>query len=575
MVGRRCERAARAVVLLGICGAIPGCYDGSNAASTDGATDGALGSESGEAPGGSDDGSSESGEPPQDTGALPEDPDFPEPGMLGRQGLRRQTIAELRATLADLLQIDPVEIGLLLEALPADSRTPFDNDYRIQEPSAPLVEGMVSIIEALSAQIISDPSHRDALLSCSPSGPADEACLRQFIEHFGRRALRRPLDPSEVDTYAGFISAAEEDDDFNVAFELVLQALLLDGEFLYVVETGEPTATPGVVRLGDFEMASRLSFLLWGRGPSDALLDRAAAGGLDTPAEVREAALTLMDDPRATEQLQRLHAMWLSYDELSIDPTLAEALRAESDALVGRAIEDGAWTSLFTAEETYLDATLAEHYDIPLPGGAPGWVPYPDARRGGLLSHGAFLAIGRKFSDTSPTERGKAVWTRLLCRDIPPPPPDVDSGLPPEGGSASACKPERYDMRENVECATCHEITDGIGFGLENYGPTGEWRTTEPGNPDCRIEGYGEVPGEGSFAGARGLGQTLLETGALEGCFMQHYYQFAIGRTPDADDEAVVAALSEKFESSDDLRELIVTFVSSEAFSLRVLEEAS
>jgi len=436
---------------------------------------------------------------------------------------------------------------------------------------------MVALAEGLSERIAADPVRRDALLGCTPTGPADAECLRTFVTHLGRLALRRPLSNDEIETYVAFIADAQEDDDFNTAFELALQAILLDVRFLYQVEVGEPTDVAGVRRLDAFEMASRLSFLLWGRGPDDTLLDLAEDGALDSAAGVADVAQALLDDPRGVEQVQRLHAMWLSYDALAVEPMLAASLRQETDALVGRVLEQGSWTELFVSDETYLDETLSEHYDIPLPGGEPGWVAYPDIRRGGLLSHGSFLAIGKKFSDTSPTERGKAVWTRLLCQTIPPPPAEVDSGIPP-AGNPNACKSERYaPLREDPACATCHSIIDGIGFGLENYGPAGEWRTSEPDNPDCKIEGYGHLTGGEDFAGAAALGQQLVDTGKLEACFTRSVYQFAIGRAPDLADDAdaaVLGALAGKFEAGDDLAELLVAFAASDAFRHRVTEEA-
>ena len=122
-----------------------------------------------------------------------------------------------------------------------------------------------------------------------------------------------------------------EDGDFNVGFKLAMQALLLDAEFIYLVERGEPVGgDSSVLRLGDFEMASRLSFLLWGSAPDDALLDLAEAGELETAKEIHDAATTLLADPRGLEQVQRLHAMWLSYDNLAVTPALADSMRKES-----------------------------------------------------------------------------------------------------------------------------------------------------------------------------------------------------------------------------------------------------
>lgn len=559
--------------MLGVAALVGGCYHGAGAGDDPTAT-------AGETDAGETEGASEGSSAESDTDDGYEPPaDWDDPGLLGAQGLRRQSIAELRSTLASIVGATPEELDELVAPLPADTETPFDNDYRDQDPSLPLVEGSVSLAEGLAARIAADPARRDALLGCTPTGPSDVECLRAFVERFGRLALRRPLSADEVDEYAVFIEAAEEDGDFDVAFELALQALLLDAEFIYQVEVGEPTATQGVVALDGFEMASRLSFLLLGRGPDDALLDRAEAGELDSRAGVAAAAEEILAAPEAVAQVQRMHAMWLSYADLPIEPDLAASLRTETDKLVERALQDGDWTGLFTAEETWLDPLLADHYDMTLPGGEAGWVEYPDVRRGGLVSHGSFLASGMKsgFPDTSPTERGKAVWTRLLCEEIPPPPASVDTGLPPDAGGPDACKVDRYaPMRSEPECSGCHTIIDGIGFGLENYGPTGEWRTVEPAQQSCAIEGRGELVGSGEFHGARALGAALVDSGKLEGCFMRSVYQFAIGRAPldEPADDAVIDALTHTFEAGDDLEKLLLTFVASDAFAHRVIEEA-
>lgn len=552
---------------------VAGCYGGAAVDTSSTATDGPTEPTGGDTDGMEAEGSGSSGvdddyDPP---------PAWEDPGRLGPQGLRRLSIGELRTTLADLVGATDEELDELEALIPADTQTPYDNDYRDQEPSAPLVEGMAALSEQLAEMIVADPQRRDAILGCTPSGPSDEGCLRTFIEHFGRLALRRPLSGEDVDIYASFIDEAEADADFDVAFSLVLQALLMDVRFLYMVEVGTPTGEPDVIELDDYEIASRLAFLLWGRGPDDALLDRARDGDLSSQGGVQSIAEQMLEAPAAERQLQRIHAMWLSYDRMPLDPTLAQSLRTETDALVGRAIEEGSWTGMFLSDETYLDPTLAEHYGIDLPGGQSGWVEYPDIRRRGLISHGSVLTLGKKFADTSPTERGKAIWTRLLCNEIPPPPPDVDSGVPPSAGGAGACKDERYaPLQEEQPCASCHTIIDQIGFGLENYGPAGEWRTSEPGKAHCSIEGTGSISGQ-PFAGAGALGELLVESGQLEACFMKNVYQYAIGRSArsdDALDETAVDALSVKFETRDDLHEVVSALVSSQAFRHRVIEEA-
>ena len=500
----------------------------------------------------------------------PGEPSFDNPRAMGPIALRRLTQAELSGTLVRALNEDPAVLAELLDQLPADSATPFDNDVSTQTPSGPLVEGLLALAETLAERLASDPDRLQTLWGCTPSSPADEGCLRSGAASVGRQLLRRPLTGAELDTYAAFISEAEEDGDFTVAIALVLQSLLLDAEFLYRVEVGDET-DGDLVRLTEYEYATRLALLLWGEGPDRDLLDRVEAGDLQTDAGVEAVVDAMVADGRTLRQVQRLHAMWLGYDNMPIGGALGDALRNETDTLIERGLVERSWLSLFDAESTWIDATLAEHYDIPLPGGEPGWVDYPDVRRGGLLSHGTFLSLGKKFADTSPTERGKAVWTRLLCKEIPPPPPDVDSGIPPSGGPADACKEQRYDMREKAECASCHAILDGIGFGLENYGPAGEWRIHEPGRDDCFISGEGELTGSDPFAGAGALGTLLVETGELEGCFMQNVYQFAVGRPVLEDDEPMVTAMTQTFEDEDDFVALLRAFATSEAFRHRVL----
>ncbi|MCH9686805.1 MAG: DUF1588 domain-containing protein [Deltaproteobacteria bacterium] len=488
---------------------------------------------------------------------------------LGPMGLRRLSRAELSRTLTDL--VGPLPAGLI-DSIPGDAETPFDNDYTTQDPSPALIDGLFAMSAAVADHVLADPDRRATVLGCTPSGPDDAACLRAFATSFARRALRRPISPAEGDGYAAFISHGVEEGEFDVAATMVIEAVLMDSEFVYRIETGELVADqPSMSRLDDLSMATRLSYLLWGTGPDEALLLRAEQGELSTSAQVREVAEAMLADRRGLEQLQRFHAMWLDYDDLPQGSALELAMRLETDALVERVVAERRWSSLLTLEQSYLSPALAVHYDLGVEVFAPGWVDYPDARRAGILSHGAFLAVGEKFGDTSPVERGKAVWTRLLCEPMPPPPPDIDSGVPP-AGDPTACKPERYDMSQRAECAACHTIVDPIGFGLENYGPRGQWRTHEPGRPQCSIEGRGEVAGLGAFAGAPGLGALLADSGRVHTCAMRRLLQFSLGRAPTAADADAVDALARRFETSDDMLDAVLALASSDAFRHRVVE---
>ena len=281
--------------------------------------------------------------------------------------------------------------------------------------------------------------------------------------------------------------------------------------------------------------------------------------------------------PRAAQQLERLHAQWLSYETIPAPGNLPELLATETGARLRRVVleERRPWLEIFTFPETYVDAELANHYGLTPPPGEAGWVAYaPDGRRGGILSHGSYLSGYTNFGDTSPVLRGRDVLHRLLCREIPPPPPDVNSAEPPEFGGPDACKSEIFAMRDVAECAPCHGLIDNIGFGLENYGPYGEWRDHEPDRPDCPIDGAGAVDGTESFQGAAELGRMLAESGEVQGCFVDHFFRFAVGRPIAPQDAKTVATLRHHFEGTGtDFADLLLALASSEAFRYRVVEQ--
>jgi hypothetical protein len=491
---------------------------------------------------------------------------------LGPTGVRRLTRAEYRATIHDLTGIDP---GADVEFLPQDAVTPFDNDYTTQEPSRALVEGVKAIADRAADTVVADAMIRDRVVGCTPSGPDDVACLESFVRSFGRRAVRRPLGDDEVAALLELSRFAVDEGDFYVAVRLVLRALLQDMELVYRIEIGEP-AEGGVLRLGPYELASRMSYFLWGSTPDDRLLDAAAAGDLSDAAGVRAVASEMLADPRAAERVERFHALWLGYDSLRHAASLATSMRAETDALVRRVVieERGSWLDLFRADETFVDDTMAEIYGLPLPG-TPSWVSWGETGRRGILSQAAFLSGGAKFGDTSPVLRGILVRERLLCQDIPPPPPTVNVDEPPAEMDPADCKEDRYAMHRSGGCASCHSLIDPIGFGLEQYDATGRFRTHDEGREDCVISGQGELVDLGAtFNGPAELADTLVEADLLDACAVSHLFQFTAGRTQREADVRLVSSLGERFTGGGhDLAALLLDVVSSEAFRHRVVDE--
>ncbi len=521
-----------------------------------------------------------------DIGGGPPPGDVPtaeEAAEVGVSGARRLTALEYRNTVFDLTGVDVTQAELIL---PTDERTPFDNDFTKQISSQALIVGSELLAGEVAGTVVADPALRADVVSCEPSGPADEACFRTFVEEFGRRALRRPVGAAEVDAFVDhFMPHAAEANDFWIAIDSGLRAFLQHPEFLFRVEIGSPIAgMPDLRRLGDFEIATRLSYFLWGSTPPDWLLEAAEAGELTDPARLRDAAATMLEDERALGRLARFHAMWLAYEQIPASADLAADMRAETDALLERFIFDESrpWTDVLTANESFLTPELAAHYGLPAPANPEGeWVPYAGTSRAGLLSHGTFLGAVAKFSDTSPTQRGLLIRTRLFCMTIDRPPPDlnVNSDEPPQAADPDACKSEAYSMWQQDGCKQCHVFMDPVGFGLENFDALGRYRTTEPDKPECTIDGTGTLEGVGTFQGPAELGQLMAESEDVDRCVATQLYRYAAGRyVLDEPDHALISRLvDEAHEGGEGLKldALIGDYVASEAFQLRREEEVS
>jgi len=532
----------------------PGCYQGGSGSGGDGDTEGGTAGE----------GTADA------TGGVPEAPEI---GGVGMIGMRRLSADEYDNTLFDLLGDDTRPGGALL---PEDVVDPYDNQIANQLASRTLIEALEQLATEATGRLMADSARRDQVVGCQPAGMVDEACLSSFAASFGRRALRRPLGADEVQRWVDLgVQYATEENDFYAGVGVMVRALLQDPEFVYRVEIGTPTDEPGVSRLSDFEVATRLSYLVWGTTPDDALLDRAEAGELAIPEDVRAAALEMLDDPRALDRIDRFHSMWLGYYRLPHSAELNDAMRTETRMLLEKTIveERADWRSLFVATGTFVDDFLAQHYGLASPGSdAFTWTEYGDSGRGGLLSHGSFLSVAGKFGDTSPTQRGQLIRKRLFCQEIPPPPPSVNVDEPPPEVQ-SPCKIDRYNMTEIEGCAQCHQLLDPVGFGLENYDQQGRFRTTDNDLPQCVIEGEGAIEGS-TFSGPAGLSDLLLEQGLLDSCIVSQIYVFAMGHEIAVDDERYVEDLVDSFAANDyRFDELVINLVGDEAFLYRREEE--
>jgi hypothetical protein len=516
----------------------------------------------------------------------PATPATPAGSVFFQTAIKRLTQRELQQTVLDLTGIDlGAEVNNLPEDWSATEAFAFDNAYDLQQPSPSLIETTNALADLVGSKLLVTPAARTKVVGCTPSGPADVNCFRAFVTTFGRRAIRRPLSTAEIDEIVTKLHPySMEANDFFFGVSLAVRAFLQDPEFLYRAEFGVPvTGKPGLFKLTDYEVASRLSYFLWGTGPDDSLLN-AAAMGLQSPAQVRSIAERMLQpaERRAVAMVNKFHAMWLGYERQPPPQALMKPMLEETNALIERVVfkDRRPIFDLFRSTDSYVNNALAAHYGLPTrpPGTAPTWVPYGASGRQGILSHGTVLGVEKKHTDTSPTMRGMFLRTRLMCQLIPPPGPElmVDVDEAPKEGR---CKTQRYDMWNAPGCSTCHTTMDPIGHGLERFDREGKVRSVAPqdlaeGKTDCVItgEGFLNTP-DNKFTGVSQLSEKLLASKVIEACFAQQMASFYLGREPRGAETKIFDEVAGRFQMNNfRYDQLLVDLVTLPGFGYRAAE---
>jgi hypothetical protein len=415
----------------------------------------------------------------------------------------------------------------------------------------------------LAEQAMDTAERRAALVPCTPDSNVDLSCASRFVESFGRRAWRRPLEGDEIARITSTATTAGAAlGDFYDGLEFAIAAILQSPSFLFRVELGEPDPDhEGGRRYTSYEMAARLSFLVWNTTPDDELLQAAEDGALVTDAGIQAQVDRLLASPRARAGLRtfftdmfELHRL----DSLSKDPTifthysaeLGPAAREETLADLEQLIFDldGDYRDLFILDRTIVDRRLAAVYGVRA-GSRDGFkeVSLPrDGQRRGLLGQVSVLALQAHPVSSSATKRGKFVRQVLLCGDVPPPPVNVNTALPEPTGTALTLRDRVKEHLTNPTCAGCHSLMDPIGLGLENFDGIGRLRSEDHGatiNPSSELDG---VP----FADAWELAEAVRSHPKLPGCLARSMYRYATGNVESEGETEQLEALTRRFVRS-------------------------
>jgi hypothetical protein len=501
---------------------------------------------------------------------------IPAPG-----GIRRLVGREYTATVEMLLGSAAADVA----APPVDTaQEGFDAvGAALLALDAVAVEQYETSAGRIADAVVADPSRLAETVPCVTQSPAP-ACYEDVARDFGRLAFRRPLDQEEIDalTDVGQHGYDWGEGDFNAGLRYQLTAILQMPSFIYLVEVGEPDDPSGFRRLDPYELVTRMSIFLLGRGPDASALALAEANGLETEDDIREAAMEMVGTIQAREALAGFFDEYLRLRELEstaknpdnfpmFSTDLARSMRQETQLLVHDIVweRNGDYRELFTADYTFVNDRLAELYGVAAPDQAGIYerIEWPaNQNRSGYISQASFLTHQSSSLRNSPTKRGRFIQQSVWCTDIPPPPPGVEPTLPP--------LPENITLREQLlmhmedpTCAPCHSATDPLGFAFEHYDAIGAYRTTEPNG--LPVSSNGEIEGVGSWDNAQDLAAVIAADPRTSKCVVNNLVRGILGHRETPGEEPAIAALDVSFiDSGYSMQSLLVTFPTSSLFRL-------
>jgi mono/diheme cytochrome c family protein len=503
---------------------------------------------------------------------------------------RRLTRAEYNNTIRDLIGID----FHLADDLPADGSggEGFDTDGDALFTSAISLEKYLKAAEKVMGTVLPDDTAslsprvaaaRQKILVARPGEElSSRGAARQVVSTFAQHAFRRPASGVEADRLlALFDRAQQRGDSYEASLRYALKAVLISPNFLFLVEP-EPSQE-GVYRLGDFQLATRLSYFLWSSTPDEELFSVAAQNRLHEPDVLKQQVRRIIADPKSAALGENFAQEWLGIQALGgasrpdsarfpdFNDRLVDAERQELVLFFNSVIhEDHSLTELIDANYTFANDRLANLYGLEgVSGSEMRRVTLSDRNRGGVLGMAAVLTSTSYPLRTSPVLRGKWVLEQLLGERIPPPPPTAGQLPPDDHQSDGLTFRQRLEKhRANAECASCHSRMDPLGFGLENFDAIGRWRTTQSGEP---IDSSGVLPGGERFAGPRELKDVLLKhKDQFLHNFSRKLLGYALGRGLNRFDECVVSdAVKEMRTNGERPSSLIETITLSAPFQYR------
>lgn len=440
---------------------------------------------------------------------------------------------------------------------------PFTRDHDLQNMNGlPLVDH-VQITGPFKPTGSGDTASRKAVFTCQPKTAAAEApCAKQILSSLAKRAYRRPVSDADLASLMSLYEAGRKDASFEKGVQNALRLILANPKFIFRSEPDPKSALPGSTRrLTDLELATRLSFFLWSSLPDDELIGLAAQGKLKNAQVLDNQVRRMMNDPRADAMVSNFAGQWLLLRNLSSQPrdpnvfpnydaNLRDAFRKETELLFQAVMrEDRNVLELLTADYTFVNQRLAQHYGIPgVYGSNFRRVKIADPNRRGILGQGSFLTVTSESNRTSPVKRGKYILETILGTPPPAPPPNVPALKENDesGRNATTLRARLALHREAATCSTCHSVMDPLGLALENFDAVGRWRTKELGG---QIDTAGQLADGTKVSGPTELRDALMKRPAqFVGTMTEKMLTYALGRAVEPADMPVVRDITRQSE---------------------------
>jgi hypothetical protein len=408
-----------------------------------------------------------------------------------------------------------------------------------------------SIVGPYNVTGISDTLSRRKVFICRPTSAADEpVCAARILRNLATQAFRGPVNDRDFSGLMKFYTDGRKEGDFEYAIGGAIEAILASPQFLFRLESAPSTLRAGQsFRLGDMELASRLSYFIWAAAPDEELKKLAASGQLSTPGVYQKQVARLLADPRSEALSTRFARQWLRLGDVDtvlpdavaypyFDRTLGDAFIRETELFFDSLVrEDRSILELLTADYSFANERIARHYGIPnVTGNAFRRVTLPPERRG-VLTHGSVLVLTSVADRTSPVMRGKWVMEVLMGSPPPAPPPNVPTLEETKGevaGKVLTVRERMEEHRKNPQCTSCHRVIDPLGLALENFDVTGKYRIKDAGMP---VDPSGTLYDGMAMSGPAGLRAALLKhQDVVLLSFTEHLLTYALGRRIEGED---------------------------------------